>query len=268
MKSRFRLTIMLTALAAVFGACEKQVTPVDNHNETVTSEKRDIIYTVGDSESRRSLATETEWDALLDQLCDQAHGGSEVSFYNIRQSHQKTATKESHTINTTSRDEIKSWMKEMERQGLTVRVTYDSNSGTWSGEAYATAPARSTSDLIVDTWHFSCMVVSQMDSTGRQPSRDLYEPDSNGGSMYYTFSSDGTVTLTVNGMDGTTATDHGTWSLSADGVLTSQLLPNGEDWNVNWITTTTMVLSHGNLGSEDRDTYYQLQFDAVAESEE
>ena len=270
MKKAIRLTLFLMTLTVTFVACDKQEDPIngDNNDNNVYTECL-IIYTVGSNENRRTLNTESEWDSMLDQLCDQAYNGNEVVFYNMNQSiglliKAKGAEPKNRTFTTTNRDEIKSWMKEMEKQGLTVRVTYDDGSGTWHGEAYATAPADNTMGVLIGTWHFNCMVVSQLDQNGHLINSDLYEPEAGGGSMYYTFSENGSVTLTVNGIDGTTATDNGVWSLSDDGVLSSELLPNGLDWNVNWITPNTMILSHNNIGTEEGDLYYQLQFESVS----
>ncbi len=229
--------------------------------------ERTIVYAVGNTENHCTLETEAAWDALLDQLCNQAEMGSEVAFYNTNYipsvQHKKGNTpKEGTTISTTSRDEIKAWMKDMEKQGLTVRVTYDEGSGTWNGTAYATAPAESTTGTLIGTWRFNCMVVSQFDLNGELISSDLFAPDDNGGTWYYTFSDDGNVTLTINGIDGTTATDSSTWNLSDDGVLFSDLMPSGTYWNVNWITNNTMIISSANLGTMEGDNmYYQLQFD-------
>ena len=79
--------------------------------------------------------------------------------------------------------------------------------------------------------------------------------------MHYTFYNDGTMSLTFNGMDGTTATDNSTWTLSNDGELCSELLPNGGCWNVNWLTDNTMIMSRVDLGTEEGDLLYQLQFE-------
>ena len=251
-------------------SCEEPVTPIGGGDpgDTNIPNERVILYAVGNSENRQTLDTEAEWDALLDQLCDQAHAGNEVTFYNISQTtylhgSAKGADKESRTITTTSREEIKDWMKTMEKEGHTVKVTYDDNSGTWHGEAYATAPSNTTSGILIGSWHFNCMVVTQVDFNGNLLSSDLYAPEEGGGTMYYTFTADGTVTLTMQGMNGTTVTDSSTWSLSEDGVLYSDLLPSGTYWNVNWITDNTMILSSSSLGTEEGDLYYQLQFDAV-----
>lgn len=270
MKNIARLTILITALSAIFAACEKTDTTINTENngggESTIKKERVIIYSVGNSESRQTLTTEAEWDGMLERLCDQAQGGNEVTFYNISQAtlSQAGGAKDNRTISTDSRDEVKAWMKEMEKQGLTVHISYDDNTGRWHGEAYATMPSSTTSYTIIGTWHFTSMVVSQLDADGNIVSSDILEPDSTGGSMFYTFANNGTLTLTINSMTGVTATDNGVWTLSTDGVLSSGLMPNGIDWNVNWITSNTMILSRYGLGNENDSLYYQLMFDAVA----
>ena len=261
--------LLLTALAFTFVACEDPVDPIGG-GEDNSPKERDIVYAVGTNESRRTVETEAAWDALLDQLCDQALAGSEVTFFNVSQttylqSGAKGATKENRTLSTSSREEMKAWMKAMEKEGRTVRVTYDNNSGMWHGEAYATAPSSNTSGILIGTWHFNCMVVTHVDQDGHLLGSDLYVPEEGGGTMYYTFADDGTVTLTMHGMDGTVVTYNSTWSLSADGVLYSDLVPSGGNWNVNWITDNSMIISSADYGTEEGDVLYQLQFDSVAE---
>lgn len=272
MKNTIRFTLILAAVAITFAACEKDEPIIDNGSNNVVVDnpaiERVILYSVGTSETRRTLARESEWDALLEQFCEQTLDGSEVTFYNINpttylQASGKSGAKENRNISTSNREELKTWMKEMERQGLTVRISYDDNTGTWNGVAYVTAPAGNTMGDILGTWHFTRMVVTQLDAEGHLVESNLYEPEAGGGSWYYTFVADSTVVLTINGMGGTTATDNGTWTLSNDGVLSSELMPNGVNWNVNWISSGTMILSHSNLGTEEGDYLYQLQFEKV-----
>ena len=83
--------------------------------------------------------------------------------------------------------------------------------------------------------------------------------------MYYSFYNDGTLTITiVNSID--SVSDSGTWTLSDNGELCSEMMPNGVNWNVSWITSNSMILSHSNLGTETEEGnyFYQLQFDAVS----
>ena len=270
MKKNLRdILLLFMAITAISTGCEKQDNPTENPGSYISNDAaiaRSIIYTVGSEESRQTLATESEWDNLLDQLCDQARKGSEVTFYNANQAtlplvSQQGADKNNQSISTASREEIKKWMKEMEKKGLTVRVSYDN--GTWHGEAYATAPSTNTLGNIIGTWHFDSMMVSQWDSAGHLSHDNVYEPETNGGSMYYTFSSNGKVTVTVYGIGGATATDSSSWSLSKEGVLNSELLPNGTDWNVSWITSNTMILSHTSIGTENGNTCCQLFFESV-----
>ena len=242
MKTTLRFTVLMAVLVLAFAACEdpnKKPTPqVDN-----TPKERVIVYKVGQNENRQSLATEGEWDALLDVLCNQAKQGSEVTFYNMKPSiyHPNKlsyGTKASKTFSTSNQDEMKSWMKEMEKEGRTVVVTY--SNGTWNGVAYASAPPAATMANIVGEWHFSRLVIKPMDADGQLQEGETLIPDFNGGSMFYNFYEDGTMSLTVNNIDGTSYTDNSTWSLSDDGKLCSELLPNGGGcWDINWISANT-----------------------------
>lgn len=265
MKKRQIFAALVAALTLAFAACDKPNNNDPNGGEVNNDPiERVIVYTVGQTENRQTLETEGEWDALLDMLCTQAQNGQTVTFFNMDQTtyyqHNGTkGTKAAKTFSTTNRDEMKAWMKKMEEEGRTVVVTY--SNGTWNGMAYSSAPPATVSGDIVGTWHFVCSVVSHIDQNGSLAGSDLYVPEDGGGSMYYTFLNDGTLTLTFNAMDGTIATDNSTWTLSGDGELCSDLLPSGACWNVNWITDNTMILSRSDLGTEEGDLLYQLQFE-------
>lgn len=131
-------------------ACEKE-----NRGEHA-ADGRDIFYTVSDEAGLAALAgttihldTEAEWEALLDQFCDYAAGGEQVSFCGTSRPQLKDRTSTSPTsITTADREELKSWMKEMEKAGKTVHVTYNEGTGTWSGRAYANiAPQEGQADV-------------------------------------------------------------------------------------------------------------------------
>lgn len=266
MKMMFRMPVLLVLSALCFMACEKTEKPDNGGNGNGGDKKeRVIVYTVGHSENQRSLSTEAEWDAMLDQLCDQAQTGIEVTFYNMAPTNYymgKSANgpKSPVNISTTNRDEIKAWMKEMEEQGRTVRVTYDDTTGTWNGVAYTTM-AFTASDIIIGTWHFNCLIASAIGSDGQLQDGEIYVPEENGGSMYYNFCDNGTMVLTFNAMDGTTAVDSTTWTLTDEGRLYSELLPNGGYWDVNWATPNTMIISRTGLNGKNDDLYFQMQFD-------
>ncbi len=127
------ILFFLTGLTAIigFGACEPEP-PQMQH-------VRNIVYTVDEQTTTVQLFTEEEFDALLDRFCDYAESGSSVSFYNANRA-TKGASKESVTYSTSSRDQMKAWMRQMEDAGKTVTVTYDSGTGTYHGTAYANAP--------------------------------------------------------------------------------------------------------------------------------
>jgi len=128
MKHTLKILTLIAALLTMV-ACEK-----DKEDAL-----RDIVYIVDATEHRVTTHTESEWDALLEQFCDYAEDGSTVSFYNAKNKVAKSATKDVTEFSTTSREEMKRWMAEMEDAGKTVTVTYNSNTGTWNGTAYANA---------------------------------------------------------------------------------------------------------------------------------
>lgn len=128
MKHTLKIFTLFAAVLTMV-ACEK------NKEDAL----RDIVYTVDATEHRVTTHTESEWDALLEQFCDYAEDGSTVSFYNAKNKVAKSAAKDVTEFSTTSREEMKRWMAQMEDEGMTVTVTFDSNTGTWNGTAYANA---------------------------------------------------------------------------------------------------------------------------------
>lgn len=139
MKKILTSIICIMGFAAFVGCGEKNDTPD-------VSTERDIFYTNTDesmfasfSGSTVHLTTEAQWDALLDRFCDYAEAGDHVIFCNTKANNTQTAPHKSKstptTISTSNREELKEWMKEMEKAGKTVNVSY--KDGTWSGRAYA-----------------------------------------------------------------------------------------------------------------------------------
>lgn len=147
MNTRFKtykgmLIAAVAAFAIMFAACE--------HNDDPTpAQERVIVYAVGHEESRTTVRNEAEWDVLLEQFCSYAQEGSDVIFYNMSTTQTPsdkaagaTTMKDVATFSTTSREEMKHWMKDMEKAGKTVSIKYDDKTGTWSGTAYVNAPAQ------------------------------------------------------------------------------------------------------------------------------
>lgn len=130
------ITLLIPALMLV--SCEKE-------NNPGTNQEHNIFYTVSEASGLTNftgttvhLTTDSELEALLDHFCDYAKMGGQVMFCSTRQSNLKgNASDTPTTITTSSREELKTWMKKMEQAGKTVRVTYDEENGTWNGTAYA-----------------------------------------------------------------------------------------------------------------------------------
>lgn len=129
MKTHIKFTALL-ATVLMFVACKPE--PVELLQE------RNIVYTVDQTTTTVHLNTEAEFDALLDRFCDYAEDGSTVTFYNSNS--VAASTKDVTHFSTTSKTEMKRWMRQMEEAGKTVTVTYDDTTGTYNGMAYTQAP--------------------------------------------------------------------------------------------------------------------------------
>ena len=140
--------IPIVAAAAIL--CATACNKIDKTDPINTDQACMVVYTIDNQESHTTVKSESDWDVLLDQFCNYAHDGKTVTFYNLSSQPSdlhsgkgqiKSGTGATPTtITTSSRDEIKTWMRKMEQAGKTVNVTYDRNTGVWSGRAYAAAP--------------------------------------------------------------------------------------------------------------------------------
>ena len=128
MKHSLKLLALLVAVMTT-GACS--VEP-ENDNLVV----RNIVYFIDEEEHQVTLRDEGEWDRLLDELLDHSAEGSTVMFYNADLQQGKTAApKKDVTFSTRDRKQMKDWCKKMEREGMTVTITYDRENDRWNGVA-------------------------------------------------------------------------------------------------------------------------------------
>lgn len=131
MKTALKLFTLLTAVLA-FAACKPEHPEPDK-----VRYERDIVYYVDGENHHAAGQGEDQWNTLLDNLLDQAAEGSTVTFYNENIQPSLSKTKGNVTFSTTSREEMKAWCTRMEDAGMTVTITYDTETGVWNGIAYA-----------------------------------------------------------------------------------------------------------------------------------
>jgi hypothetical protein len=173
-------------------ACEKEKA------DTPTDQSRDIYYTVSDGSSVSGFSgttahinTNDEFDALLDRFCNFAQNGGQVMFCGSHPaSHTKASSSDTPTsITTTDREELKVWMKEMEKAGKTVQITYNEDNGTWSGRAYANLGQNNSQEpqMYTGTLDFVSTPV-------------LEEPPLGGSVWAMHVGNDSTLIITVHGM--------------------------------------------------------------------
>lgn len=184
-----KILISVIGLIGVIGmmGCEKEKVTGSDEQSVI----RDIYYAVGPSflsGSSAHLTTEAEWDALLDNFCNFAKEGEQVIFCGENHPQAKgNASDTPTTISTSDREELKVWMKEMEKAGKTVRVTYDN--GTWNGTAYANLGQNNSQEpqMYTGTLDFVSTPV-------------LEEPPLGGSVWAMHVGNDSTLIITVHGM--------------------------------------------------------------------
>ena len=152
MKIFFRIIAIFTIVVG-FASCDKN-NAIVNPDQNVTTSVRDIFYSVSQisglpsfSGTTAHITTDSEWDALLDKFCDMTRDGEQVTFCNtnpsVRTKAKDSGSNTSTTITTQNREELKNWMKEMEKVGKTVNISFDDDTDTWHGVAYTNSNPQS-----------------------------------------------------------------------------------------------------------------------------
>ena len=222
-----KILISVIGLIGVIGmmGCEKEKVTGSDEQSVI----RDIYYAVGPSflsGSSAHLTTEAEWDALLDNFCNFAKEGEQVIFCGENHPQAKGNNSDTPTsITTTDREELKAWMKEMEKAGKTVQITYNEDNGTWSGRAYANLGQNNSQEpqMYTGTLDFVSTPV-------------LEEPPLGGSVWAMHVGNDSTLIITVHGMmmwnENETPTDDMALLIGAEvileGVVNTRTDLNGE----------------------------------------
>lgn len=261
-----RALMAIAATALICTACKKEIVSQSGS----TGNQRVIVYAIGGDEARITVNNDSEWNALLDTFCHYAQQGDTVKFYNVN-NHQFTSPKSTvtpktvSTFSTTSRERMIEWMKQMEKDGKTVNVTYDDNTHTWNGIAYSTMPMthNDSDSTVCGLWRLTSLTVTELGNGGDYILNiTVYVPAENETYLYH-FYNNGVITTTSVTANGTT-TANGSWSISDNGEICSDMLvPGNGCWSINWLTNTTMIISMESYPNDGPVVFYQMQFEAV-----
>lgn len=259
---KYLLTITaLLATVLMFAACKPETIEIE----------RDITYTVDCNTTTVHLNTDAEFDALLEQFCDYAESGSTITFYNVGTRRAASLqTKEDSSYSTSIREEMKVWMRQMEAEGKTVTLNYDSETGTWRGTAYTTTP-QTYADLIVGRWEVQSYYWWDHDITTETYAESTCSPSD---SIYIgydsiEFNSDGNSRWHMNDKwvhDGMYDNPYKTfeWRISGDTLLVS---PNWVEDNISKYTikelnnTNLVIENYWNNGHEEYSHHHLEQIE-------
>lgn len=124
-------TFTLLAAVLMFAACEQDaMDDIEPHSIEYAVFRHDIPNTT----TTVKIKNDKDLDILFDSICDYTMQGKFVTFHGNKKTDR--SSKETSTYSTSSREEMKAWMRRMEDEGKTVTVTYNSETRMWEGMAY------------------------------------------------------------------------------------------------------------------------------------
>lgn len=133
MKKTFRTVALLSVLGIAAMSCQKEVVfekplmTVANVASTYS-----VNYTVDGTSFNTNLTTDEEWLAFLNQLFVWAEEGRSVDFSNAESFVASKQVRDVVTYKTRDRQDAKSWANAMSKEGYSVHIDFDSNTGVYT----------------------------------------------------------------------------------------------------------------------------------------
>lgn len=132
MRKTFTTIALVAVLASMAVSCQKeniidQATIVSESCATYT-----VQYTIDGVSHIITLIGEDSWHDFLNHMFALAEEGYVVSFRNVESASSATATKETVTHSTTSKEEAYAWADKMHGDGYYVTIRYDKEKGVYT----------------------------------------------------------------------------------------------------------------------------------------
>ena len=138
MKKILLTVALFTVLGTMAVSCQKDLA---TNQATIVSEQTKVYmvcYTVDGVTHQITLLGEDSWHDFLDYMFALAEEGHSVSFRKVENSNQMNSAKETIKYETKIRSDAYSWAEDMQEQGYSVTIDYDSSTGIYT--CYATKP--------------------------------------------------------------------------------------------------------------------------------
>lgn len=129
-KSRTVALLAVLSMAAV--SCQQEPM-LENPSSTIAViTQHSVMYGINGTFNSASFSTDEEWLDFVDFLFALAEEGNKIEIKKSNAEVCALATKEKVTYKTTKRDDAVSWFLQMESDGYTVTMEYDSKTGIYT----------------------------------------------------------------------------------------------------------------------------------------
>lgn len=132
MRKTFTTIALVAMLGALAVSCQKEniidETPVVAENVTVYT----VSYAVDGVTHQLTLVGDEAWHDFLNRMMALAEEGHEVTFRNEEAASRVVSTKEKVTFTTTNHDEAYAWAEAMLKDGYTVSIHFDKETGIYT----------------------------------------------------------------------------------------------------------------------------------------
>ena len=141
MKTKALLAALLVLTCLVAASCQKEPAPEPQPTTPDAAVAYTVIYSIDGQSNTMVVNGEGELTAFLRYLNRQARHGHSVEIALEGVEGSAPATKDTQTITGASESEILAWETARLREGYRVTITFDADTGTYSGVAIKTLSA-------------------------------------------------------------------------------------------------------------------------------
>ena len=139
------LSLLLVGMATSCQKDSEMISSQELSQKSLTQETSIIYYWVDGEEHYQKYVSQEEYNEIFDYLIKLAEEGHTIDIEGNNNPEYAPAKKVG--IKTSDREEIKEWGKKMVKQGYNVKITFDSETGTYKGTATPKNPGTTTTAI-------------------------------------------------------------------------------------------------------------------------
>ena len=147
-KNKLTVAALSLLLVGMATSCQKESEMVPSQElsqKSLAQETSIIFYWVDGEEHYQKYVSQEEYNEIFDYLIKLAEEGHTIDIEGNNNPEYAPAKKVG--FKTSDREEIKEWGKKMVKQGYNVKITFDSETGTYKGTATPKKPGTTTTAI-------------------------------------------------------------------------------------------------------------------------